>query len=114
MRESYAYKFDPPFIRYGLQLLFVFADLVADDTTDRRAADSSDCAATRKHGTTHGADAGANRSILVLRRHPAAATHTEQHRCADRSDRTPVHRFHGDTSFPNSVIKSASEAPLCA
>jgi hypothetical protein len=43
----------------------VFADLVADDATDYCTADSSDRAAARKHGTTHGAGSSANRCILI-------------------------------------------------
>jgi len=38
-----------------LYSLRVFADLVADDATDRCTADSSGRAAARKHGTTNGA-----------------------------------------------------------
>src|ERR1035437_10282097 len=89
--KSCAYMFDTPFIRYRLCLLLVFADLVADDAADCRAADRPDRAAARKHGTTHGANPGANRSVPVLRRHPAATTQAEQHRCANGTDCNPVH-----------------------
>jgi hypothetical protein len=51
---------DTPFVRYGWYLLLVFADLVADDTANRCAADRSARAAARQHRTGNGADASAN------------------------------------------------------
>jgi hypothetical protein len=77
----------------------VFADLVADEATDRRTANRSEGAAAREHGTTHGADPGAYRSVLVARRHRVATAQAEQHCRGHRTDCKPMHRFHRNTSF---------------
>jgi hypothetical protein len=71
------YKADTSFIRYCLCLLFVFADLVADDATDRRTANSSTRAAARKHGTTNGADSRADRGVPLTSRHLATSTQAD-------------------------------------
>jgi hypothetical protein len=83
----------------SLPVVFVFADLVADETTDRRAADRPDRAATREHGAANRADAGAYRGVFIARRHLSTTTQAEQYCCGNRTDRKPVHRFHGNIPF---------------
>jgi hypothetical protein len=46
---------------------FRFADLVADDPADNRAANSTAPAAAGKNGTADGAGSSADRGVLVLR-----------------------------------------------
>src|SRR3972149_6222967 len=54
--------------------LLAFADLVADEATDRCTANRSDRAAARKDCTTNGADSSADRSTFVSRRHRLTTT----------------------------------------
>jgi hypothetical protein len=55
-------------------VLFVFADLVADQAADRGAADRTDRAAARKNRTRNGTGSGAYRGVLVTGRHLRATT----------------------------------------
>jgi hypothetical protein len=84
-----------------LTLSSVFTDLVADDATDRGAADRSECAAARENSTSDSTYAGADCGVPVLRRHPAATTQAEQHCHGHRTDCKSVHRFHLNTSLSN-------------
>jgi hypothetical protein len=79
----------------------LIADLAAYDATDRSTADRSDGAATRKDGTTDGADTGADRGVLVLRRHPATTAQAKQHCHGHRTDCKSLYRFHWNTSLSN-------------
>jgi hypothetical protein len=56
----------------------LFADLVANDATDRRATDRAGGAATGQDGTAHGTNTGANRSIFILLRHACTPSQTGQ------------------------------------
>jgi len=94
------YQADASRIRYCRHLL-AFANLVADQATDRCTAHRSDRAAARKHGTTHGTDSGANRSVFVTRGHRVTATQAEQHCCGHRTHCKSLHRFHRNASFSN-------------
>lgn len=53
-------------------LLFGFAGLVAHDAADRCAADSSSGTAARENVTRDAPDGGADRGVILLRRHAAA------------------------------------------
>ena len=59
--------------------IIVGVDLVANDATDHGPADCSNSAAIRQDGARDATDAGADRSILVLSRHPATTTQANQH-----------------------------------
>jgi hypothetical protein len=74
---------------------------VTDHAADRGATDCSDSAATGKNGTRDTADAGADRGVLVLRRHTGTTAQTEQYRRGNHTCCKPVHRFHDNTSFSN-------------
>jgi len=52
---------------------------VANDAADYGPADCSNSAAIRQDGARDATDAGADRSILVLSRHPATTTQANQH-----------------------------------
>jgi hypothetical protein len=68
------------------------------DAADCRTADRSDGAATGKNSAADCAYTGANRRVLILRRHPGTTSQAE-HRCHDnRTNCKPLHRFHWITS----------------
>jgi hypothetical protein len=94
------YQPDASLIRYSLKL-FAFTDLVADDATDRGAADRSDCAAARQNIAADCTDAGADCGVPVSRRHPATSTQTKQQCHGHRTDCKSFHRFHSNTSRSN-------------
>jgi hypothetical protein len=52
---------------------------VANDAADRGPTDRSDSTAIGQDGTRDATDAGADRGILVLSRHPATTTQADQH-----------------------------------
>ncbi len=77
-----------PFSFHRLQrgYLPLFTDLVTDDAANSRAADRSDSAAAREHGTADGTDTGTDRGALVPIRHPGTTAQAEQHcdgQCTD-------------------------------
>lgn len=57
----------------GSVAVFVLADLIADEATDRCASDGADGAAARDHGTTDRADACTDGRVPISGRHAAAA-----------------------------------------
>lgn len=57
----------------------LFADLVANNTTDRRAADRADSAAAGQDGATHSTDTGTDRGVLILLRHAGTTRQADQH-----------------------------------
>jgi hypothetical protein len=73
----------------------VSIDLVADDATDHGATHHTDRAAACKDRTTERTDAGADRGVLIPRRHSAATT--EQHRCQNRAHCKASRHFHWNT-----------------
>jgi hypothetical protein len=70
-RKTASYLFTPPII--------VGVDLVANDAADYGPADCSNSATIRQDGARDATDASADRSILVLSRHPATTTQANQH-----------------------------------
>jgi hypothetical protein len=93
----------------ALQLaLLAFADLIADQAADRGTAHRTERAAARKDRTPEGTYAGANRGVLVPRRHPAATTQAEQHCCGNRTDCKSLHRFHWNTFFRHRLTANLS------
>jgi hypothetical protein len=83
------------------------ADLIADQATDRCAADRTDRAAARKDSTRNGTGSGANRRILVARRHPAATSRTENRCYRNRTDCQSLDRFHW-TAFSRTTLSCNS------
>ena len=65
-------------------LLLGFAGLVANDTADRCTADSSGGTAARENVTRDAPDSGADRGVILLRRHAAATA--EHYRGDNRTD----------------------------
>ena len=78
-------------------LLPVFVELIADQAADRGAADRTDRAAARKDRTADGTYAGADRGVLIPRRHPATTDYPEHHCPGNRTDCKLSHRFHWNT-----------------
>lgn len=78
-----------------------FTDLVADQSTDRRAAYRSDRAAAREDSTADRTYAGADCRVLVSRRHPATTAQAEQHCHGNRTNCKPIHRFNLNASWSN-------------
>lgn len=59
-------------------LLLVLAQLMADDSADSRAADSSYCAAARKDGSANGSGSGTDGRIFLLVGHSGTTAQAEQ------------------------------------
>jgi hypothetical protein len=84
--------------RIAHQPLFC-VDFMTNDATHGGSTDGSGRAAARQNRSTDGADAGADSGVLVLCRHTATSTQTEQHRCGKGTERNSMHRFHGIASL---------------
>lgn len=72
---------------------------MAYDAANRRAADGSKGASTRKSGTSDCTDSGTNRGVLVLLRHPGTTAQAQHHCYNQRTNCKPWIRFHWNTSI---------------
>lgn len=87
---------DTPSICYGIRLL---ADFVAYDAADCRTTNRSDGAAARQHRACDATDAGADRSVFVLRGHSRTTCQADNRHHYKRLDCKPLFRFHWNTSI---------------
>jgi hypothetical protein len=83
-------------ITFDCQPLLV--DFVTDNAANDSATKGSGGTAAGQHGTTNGADTGADGSILSLRRHARTAAQTEYGSHDSGIQRHSLQDFHGITS----------------
>jgi hypothetical protein len=89
-------------LRFGVhtrRLFLVFADLVADDASDRGSAHRAERAAAREERAADRSNPRAARGVFVASRHSAATHHAEHHCRGNRAHCPSLDRFHWTTFF---------------
>jgi hypothetical protein len=84
---------------------FLSADLVADNTANRSAANRTGRASAGENSTGNSAESGTDRGILIALRHSGTTTQAKQQRCGYSTYCEFLYNFHAITSIKIELSK---------